>query len=141
MGKTLKKKVRKKLAGREKGKRKGETSAPALSSFLPFYFRVCAFSIQRTRLSRSLELATKYHDHDPLSCLLDTNHTKIKTRNSRPFFFLLLLLLLLLITITKLQHKEKQTKKRFKESTVRLPKKDRSNKRTLIVYNQSDISS
>ena len=26
-------------------------------SFLPFYFRVCAFSIQRTRLSRSLEQA------------------------------------------------------------------------------------
>ena len=32
-------------------------------------------------------------------------------------------------------------KKRFKESTVRLPKQDRRNKRTLIVYNQSDISS
>ena len=28
-----------------------------LPSFLPFYFRVCAFSIQRTRLSRSLEQA------------------------------------------------------------------------------------
>ena len=27
----------------------------ALPSFLPFYFRVCAFSIQRTRISRSLE--------------------------------------------------------------------------------------
>ena len=26
--------------------------------FLPFYFRVCLFSIQRTRLSRSLEQAT-----------------------------------------------------------------------------------
>ena len=31
------------------------SAAPALPSFLPFYFRVCAFSIQRTRLSRSLE--------------------------------------------------------------------------------------
>ena len=40
MGKTLKKKVREKLAGREKGKRKGERSVPALPSFLPFYFRV-----------------------------------------------------------------------------------------------------
>ena len=29
----------------------------ALPRFLPFYFRVCAFSIQRTRLSRSLEQA------------------------------------------------------------------------------------
>ena len=102
-GKTRKKKARKKLAGREKGKRKGEivdssisrawtphaislsdrndplwecwcdlskltnqrvyqqlvylygsfkemitgSVAPAIPSFLPFYFRVCAFSIQR----------------------------------------------------------------------------------------------
>ena len=29
----------------------------ALPRFLPFYFRVCAFSIQRTQLSRSLEQA------------------------------------------------------------------------------------
>ena len=34
------------------------SAAPALPSFLPFYFRVCAFSIQRTRLSRSLEQAS-----------------------------------------------------------------------------------
>ena len=33
------------------------SAAPALPSFLPFYFRVRAFSIQRTRLSRSLEQA------------------------------------------------------------------------------------
>ena len=46
VGKTRKKKAREKLAGREKGK-----------SFLPFYFRVCAFPIQRTRLSRSLQQA------------------------------------------------------------------------------------
>ena len=30
---------------------------PALSSFLPFYFRLRAFSIQRAQLSRSLEQA------------------------------------------------------------------------------------
>ena len=36
--------------GREKGK----------GSFLTFYLRVRAFSIQRTRLSRSLEHATEY---------------------------------------------------------------------------------
>ena len=35
-----------------------DSAATALPSFLPFYFRVCAFSIQRTRLSRSLEQAT-----------------------------------------------------------------------------------
>ena len=34
------------------------SAAPALPSFPPFYFRVCAFSIQRTQLSRSLEQAT-----------------------------------------------------------------------------------
>ena len=46
-GKTQKKKAREKFAGREKGN----------GSFLPCYFRVCAFLIQRTRLSRSLEQA------------------------------------------------------------------------------------
>ena len=45
-------KAREKLAGREKGKERG---GPSLPSFLPFYFRVGAFSIQRTRLSRILE--------------------------------------------------------------------------------------
>ena len=35
------------------------SSGPALPSFLPFYFRVRAFSIQRARLSRSLEQANK----------------------------------------------------------------------------------
>ena len=38
VGKKLKKKVREKSAGREKGKRKGERAAPALPSFLQFYF-------------------------------------------------------------------------------------------------------
>ena len=47
LGKTRKKKVREKLVGREKGR-----------SFLPFYFRVCSFAIQLTRLSRSLGQAT-----------------------------------------------------------------------------------
>ena len=50
--------AREKLAGREKkGKRKG--AAPSLPSFLPFYFRVRAFLIQRARLSRSLEQAAR----------------------------------------------------------------------------------
>ena len=34
------------------------SAAPALPGFLPFYFRVCAFSIQRTQLCRSLEQAS-----------------------------------------------------------------------------------
>ena len=38
---------------------KKEKAAPSLPSFLPFYFRVCAFSMQRTRLSRSLEQANR----------------------------------------------------------------------------------
>ena len=33
------------------------SAAPSLPSFLPFYFRLRAFSIQRARLSRSLEQA------------------------------------------------------------------------------------
>ena len=41
--------TREKLAGREERKKGGD--------LLPFYFRVRAFSIQRTRLSRSLEKA------------------------------------------------------------------------------------
>ena len=46
------------------GKKEGRESstAPVLPSLLPFYFRVCAFSIQRTRLSRSLEQATRTPD-------------------------------------------------------------------------------
>ena len=47
------------------GKRKMEgvesSAAPPLPSFLPFYLRVRAFSIQRTRLSRSLEQANLEH--------------------------------------------------------------------------------
>ena len=40
--------------------KKGRVRAPSLSSFLPFYFRVRAFSIQRARLSRSLEKAKSW---------------------------------------------------------------------------------
>ena len=51
----MKEKGRQKVGGA--GREKGRERDPALPSFLPFYFRVCAFSIQRTRLSRSLEQA------------------------------------------------------------------------------------
>ena len=45
----------------EVGKRKNEggSAASALPSFLPLYFRVRTFSIQRTQLSRSLEHASE----------------------------------------------------------------------------------
>ena len=49
MGEDAKEKGMRKVGGAGKRKRK------ALPSFLPFYFRVCAFLIQRTRLSWSLE--------------------------------------------------------------------------------------
>ena len=52
------------LAGQEKGKRKNE------GSFLQFYFRACAFSIQGTRLSRSLEQAS-YPLRDIAICYKD----------------------------------------------------------------------
>ena len=42
---------------KEKGMRKVGRAGKALPSFLLFYFRVCAFSIQQTRLSRNLEQA------------------------------------------------------------------------------------
>ena len=58
MGKTRKKKTREKLVGRKRGKGK----ASALPSFFLFYSRVRAFSIQRTRLTQSLEQATLYHE-------------------------------------------------------------------------------
>ena len=41
---------------------KREKEAPALPSFLPFYFRVRAFSIQWPRLSKSLEQAKLFAD-------------------------------------------------------------------------------
>ena len=43
------------------GAKKEKGAAPeALPSFLPFYFRVRAFSIQQTQLSRSLKQATRF---------------------------------------------------------------------------------
>ena len=44
------------------GMGKREKEAPALPSFLPFYFCVRAFSIQRPRLSKSLEQAKLFAD-------------------------------------------------------------------------------
>ena len=41
-------------AGKKGGKKEKEAASP-LPSFLPFYFRVSAFSIQLTRPTRSLE--------------------------------------------------------------------------------------
>ena len=76
------------MAGREKGKRKGERAyaAAALPSFLRLYFRVCAFSVQRTGLSRSLEQANTqrkrpYHFLD----LLLSNHSCCKSSNRNLF--------------------------------------------------------
>ena len=58
MGKTEKLKAGEKLAGGGGGKK--EAAFP-LPSFLPFYFRVSAFSIQLTRTTRSLEQANIRH--------------------------------------------------------------------------------
>ena len=38
-------------------------------SFLPFYFRVCAFSIQRTRLFQNLEQAMSHKAVAPIFML------------------------------------------------------------------------
>ena len=47
-----------KVKGTRKVRWRGEKGeAPSLPSFLPFYFRLRAFSIQRAQLSRSLEQA------------------------------------------------------------------------------------
>ena len=56
VGEDAKEKGTRKVGGVVKRKKKG-AAAPSLPSFLPFYFCVCAFWIQRTRLSRSLEQA------------------------------------------------------------------------------------
>ena len=47
--------------------RLGKTRASPLPSFPPFYFLVCAFSLQRTRLSRNLEQAKRYPANKSLS--------------------------------------------------------------------------
>ena len=69
---TRKKKARGKLAGRV--------------SFLPFYFRVCAFSIQRTRLSRSLEQASQKWENEQ-TC---PNHTNEWLSTLRKLIFVIL---------------------------------------------------
>ena len=48
-----------KVGGAGKRKNEGGSAASALPSFVPLYFRVRTFSIQWTRLSRSLEQATE----------------------------------------------------------------------------------
>ena len=66
-------------------------------SFLPFYFRVCAFSISRTRLSRSLDQATTNLGHGPrgrmmklfMITLVDTKNSLYQALIQQPagFFF------------------------------------------------------
>ena len=53
------------------------SAAPSLPSFLPFYFRVRAFSIQRARLSRSPEQAKRKQEFE-----------RVRTRKARPLSFL-----------------------------------------------------
>ena len=55
-GEDAKVKGTRKVGGSEKRKRK--KTAPSLPSFLPFYFRLRAFAIQRALLFRSLEQAS-----------------------------------------------------------------------------------
>ena len=72
------------MAGREKGKRKGKraSTAPALPSFLPLCFRVCAL----TRLSRSLEQANTKRKRPYLFLdLLLSNHSCYKSSNRNLF--------------------------------------------------------
>ena len=57
MGEDAKERGARKVGGAGKTK-KEVRAAPSLPSFLPFYFRDCAFSIQQTRISRSLEQAS-----------------------------------------------------------------------------------
>ena len=59
MGENAKVKGTRKVSEAGKRKNKGGSAASALPSFLPLYFRVRTFSVQRTRLSRSLEQASE----------------------------------------------------------------------------------
>ena len=60
MGENAKVKGTRKVSAAGKRKNEGGSAASALPSFLPLYFRVRTFSIQRTaRLSRSLEKASE----------------------------------------------------------------------------------
>ena len=88
------------MAGREKGKRKGERAqfpAPSLPRFLPFYFRVRAFSIQQARLSRSQD-GTGYEKRGrggrnlssflPLICIISlfsSPRVALKKKDDRPW--------------------------------------------------------
>ena len=56
------------------------STAPSLPSFLPFYFRVRAFSLQRARLSRSLEQAIR-QDTWRLALLSLSPHYKFRQEN------------------------------------------------------------
>ena len=64
------------------GKGKGRAPAQALPSFLSFNFRVCAFSIQRTRRSRSMELAKCRSKHT----VKHTTQTQVESILLRVFF-------------------------------------------------------
>ena len=59
MQENAKVKGTRKVGAAGKRKNEGGYAASALSSFLPLYFRLRTFSIQRTRLSRSLEQASE----------------------------------------------------------------------------------
>ena len=59
MGENAKVKGTRKVSAAGKRKNEGGSAASALPSFLPLYFRVRTFSIQRTRLSRILEQASE----------------------------------------------------------------------------------
>ena len=63
VGKTRKKGARKVSGAGKRKKEKGRDRVLSSPSFLPFYFRVRAFLIQRTRLSRSLEQASSWRDY------------------------------------------------------------------------------
>ena len=87
MALTLFQALRKRAGGERKkrakswraGKGRGEAPVEALPSFIPFYFRVCAFSIQRTRRSRSLELA-KYRSEQTVRHTTQTQVESILLR-------------------------------------------------------------
>ena len=59
MEENAKVKGTRKVSAAGKRKNEGGSAASALPSFLSLYFRVRTFSIQRTRLSRSLEHASE----------------------------------------------------------------------------------
>ena len=79
-----------KVGGAGKRKKEGRQSfrppPPALPSFLMLYFRVCAFSIQRTQLSRCLEQANTQRKRPYLFLDLPlSNHSCCKSSNRNLF--------------------------------------------------------